>query len=337
MRQTDRKPAAFPGFVLAMLLAAFAAMLNPAQTHAENKWLSAHYADHPLAGTIWSSDLKPVTPEAFEASLLSARFVLLGEIHNNPDHHLLQAKLIKALTAEGRRPSVVFEMIPVSMQDKLDREIQSGKAEASKLGDVLQWKERGWPDWSMYQPIAEAALSANLPLLAGALDRDTQMAIARSKPTPLTEELGLSQPVKPEIAQELEREINEAHCGLLPPAAAKPMVKVQRARDAQLAKALLSANERDGAVLIAGSGHVRKDWAVPVFIQQKMPDASIVSVAFLEVTPEQTSPSDYIRAIAGFAKPFDFIYLTPRDDLTDHCAELKKHMEKKKSGGSGKK
>jgi hypothetical protein len=108
------------------------------------------------------------------------------------------------------------------------------------------------------------------------------------------------------------------------------MIMVQRARDAQMAKIMAAAPARQGAVLIAGSGHVRKDWAVPSFIKQTAPGASITSVAFLEVDPERASPADYLEAIAGLGEPYDFLYFTPKADLIDRCAEMAEHMKKMK-------
>ncbi|MBX2806241.1 MAG: hypothetical protein KTR19_09735, partial [Hyphomicrobiales bacterium] len=86
-----------------------------------------------------------------------------------------------------------------------------------------------------------------------------------------------------------------------------------------------------GAVLIAGSGHVRKDWAVPSFIEQKSPEAAVVSIAFLEVDPESSTPADYVETVAGLGKPYDFVYFTPKADLVDRCAEMAEHMKKMKS------
>ncbi len=307
------------------------------QAFAQRDWLSSHYTDHPLAGTIWTSDLRPVSAESYEEALRAASFLLLGEIHNNPDHHRLQAEAVETLVEKGRRPALVFEMIPAQLEAALQREIAAGLTDAAKIGEVLRWQERGWPDWVMYQPIAEVALSAKLPMLAGELARDVQKAVARSEPSPefkaLAEELGLTEALTPEANNALEREIADGHCGLLPAAAIGPMVKVQRARDGQLAKSMLSAVGEDGAILIAGSGHVRNDWGVPALIRRTRPDASILSVAFLEVDPDRTSASDYTQAITGLAKPYDLIYFTPRADLTDHCAEMKKHMETRKSDG----
>lgn len=317
--------------ILTAMLAAVAWMAVPA-VRAEGQWLSPHYREHPLAGTIWTSNFKPATMEQLETAVLEAQFILLGEIHTNADHHRMQARMIDALARAGRRPAVVWEMIPVNRQAGLDRHLQSGAKDASKLGAFLQWQELGWPDWAIYQPIAEAALSASLPMLGGALDRDTVRAISKSDPSQakLILDLKLDQPVKPEIVEALAKEINEGHCNMLPKTAVKPMVMVQRARDAQMAKIMATASPKEGAVLIAGSGHVRKDWAVPGFIQQALPDASIASIAFLEVNPQISTPSDYVERIAGLGAPYDFVYFTPKSDLVDRCAEMAEHMKKMK-------
>jgi uncharacterized iron-regulated protein len=319
--------------VLALAAALVTASLPAAPlASAEREWLSPHYRDHPLAGTIWTSDFKPATPEQLESAVLEANFVLLGEIHNNADHHRLQAQMIDALVRAGRHPAVVMEMIPTSMQGGLDNYLESGTQDAGKLGPFLQWEQRGWPAWSIYQPIAETVLSAKLPLLGGALDMETTQAIGRLDPSQaqLILDLKLDQPVAPGIVAAQAKEIEEGHCNLLPKAAVKPMIMVQRAKDAEMARILAEAASNDGAVLIAGSGHVRKDSAVPSFLKLDAPDASVVSVAFFEVDPERRSPSDYVETIAGLEKPYDFIYFTPKADLVDRCAEMAEHMKKMK-------
>ncbi len=307
---------------------------------AKDGWTSQHFQDHPLAGTIWTSDFEAVTISELENALANARFVLLGEIHDNPDHHRLQARLIDTLVRKGRRPAIVFEMIPANLQAELDRHVQGGVSEARTLGKALRWEERGWPDWAIYQPIAEAALSAALPLKAGGLGADVQKALAKAEPSsPIykqtIEDLDLARPLKPEAVEAEALEIRQGHCNLLPAAAVEPMMTMQRALDASLAKATASANAADGAVLIAGAGHVRNDWAVAHIIRQKLPNASVVSVAFIEVDPQRTTPSEYMKTVSGLEKPFDFIYLTPSADPTDHCAEIEKHLKTKKAEKTG--
>jgi hypothetical protein len=57
-------------------------------------------------------------------------------------------------------------------------------------------------------------------------------------------------------------------------------------------------------------------------------DASTVSVAFIEVDPKKTLAAEYVPAVSGPEKPFDFLYFTPRADLTDHCSGLKQHLKR---------
>jgi hypothetical protein len=87
----------------------------------------------------------------------------------------------------------------------------------------------------------------------------------------------------------------------------------------------LVAGQRDGAVLIAGAGHVRTDRGVPRGLALLVPEARVVSVAFLEVADGSTRPADYAAGFGGGARlPFDYIWFTARADNVDHCARLRR-------------
>ena len=111
------------------------------------------------------------------------------------------------------------------------------------------------------------------------------------------------------------------------------MLIVQRARDGALAEAMLLAGENDGAVLIAGTGHVRRDWAVAALINNRRPEAEIVAVALVEIDESLIGFPDYDFTAGegpdGVNAPFDFVVFTPRADLTDRCAELAERFGKK--------
>ena len=65
----------------------------------------------------------------------------------------------------------------------------------------------------------------------------------------------------PEFVRDAVRdEVYRGHCGLIPRDKLSPMVAVQIARDASLAEAMVrAAGAADGAVLIAGGQHARRD------------------------------------------------------------------------------
>jgi len=71
------------------------------------EWESPVEKTHPLVGRIWDVKARAfIGEDALVARLVASRFVLLGERHDNPDHHALQAKLLRAILEAGRRPAV---------------------------------------------------------------------------------------------------------------------------------------------------------------------------------------------------------------------------------------
>src|SRR5207245_7020388 len=113
------------------------------------------------------------------ARLVASRFVLLGERHDNPDHHALQAKLVRALVEAGRRPAVGFEMLSTDDGPALSRYLARSPKDAAGLGDAVNWSRSGWPEWRIYQPIAQAALDGNLLIVATNLSRPATEAVRR--------------------------------------------------------------------------------------------------------------------------------------------------------------
>ena len=83
------------------LLAASGCATGPAR---RSNWQSPLHQDHPLVGQVWDVRWQQfVSMDALEAKARDAHLLLLGETHDNPDHHLLQADLVRAAASSGRR------------------------------------------------------------------------------------------------------------------------------------------------------------------------------------------------------------------------------------------
>jgi uncharacterized iron-regulated protein len=300
-------------------------------------WVSPLARDHPLAGRIWQpAGGRFVQTGELERAVAAADFVLAGEKHDNPDHHLLQARLLAFMIRAGRRPAVVFEMIGEDRQAALDGWLAAEPADAGGLGQAVGWAKSGWPPWSAYRPIAEAALGAKLPLRAGNPPRGLTRKIGRRGFAALgaarRRALGLEDAFPRAATESLERALFLSHCRLVPKEALAPMLRVQRARDAILAANLVAGaalDGADGALLIAGGGHARLDHGAPLHLARLAPGRSVLAVAFVEVEDGEGEPADYGESLGG-AIPFDFVWFTPRADDRDHCAELKKRFGKAK-------
>lgn len=304
-------------------------------TDASSRWKSPLYRDHPLAGQIWkSAEARYATASEVYAAMKDADFVLIGEKHDNADHHLLQARLVSEMAAYGRRPALVFEMLTESQQAPLDAYLADNPADAAGMGAAVAWEKSGWPDWEMYQPIAQQALSNDMPLLAGGLDRDMTKEISREGPGALgegrAEALMLNQPIDEGKRTEMRQVIFDSHCQQLPESMLGPLLTVTLAKDAVMADRMIGARgprKADVAVLIAGGGHVRADWGVPLHLKRRAPDARIVAVGLAEVEKDMLDPVAHAERYGG-AMPFDFIWFTPRVDDDDPCEAFAEQLQK---------
>jgi uncharacterized iron-regulated protein len=290
-------------------------------------WQSALGREHPLTGRIWDAGAREFIDEhALIDRLARARFVLLGEKHDNADHHRLQAWVIQGLVAAGRRPAVALEMLSVAETAAVERYRAVAPGDAAGLGAALEWERSGWPPWPFYQPIAEAAISARLPLVGANLTRAATTAVGRRGLDALDPGLivrtGLDAPLDPLVRASLAEEIREAHCGHAPGSMLERMVAVQRARDAQMADALAAAATRSGAVLIAGAGHVRTDRGVPAYLAVVAPGDRVAAVGFVEVRDGVSEPAEYLD------RPVDALWFTPRVDDADPCEQFRRPLER---------
>jgi uncharacterized iron-regulated protein len=319
------------GLVLGILLLA-ACRSTSAPASAQSA--PAPGANHPLAGRIWDiRDARFIDDATLIAELARARFVLLGEKHDNPEHHRIQAALLRGLIAAGRRPAVAFEMFTTAESEPLQTHLKTRPRDAAGIADAVRWGQSGWPEWAMYQPIAQAALDAGLPIVPANLTNERIRAVSRGTNDALdgafVNRHGLADPLPDDVKREMAAEIADSHCGHTSERMVQGMIAAQRARDAHMADALLHAPSTDGAVLIGGSGHGRNDRAVPAFIRRIEPGARVASLAILEVSDKRLSPADYAVDYDG-RLPFDYLWFTTRVDNEDPCEKFRKSLERLK-------
>lgn len=300
----------------------------------EASWQSAVGREHRLVERIWDVAVQRFIDEAnVVAAITRARYLLLGEKHDNADHHALQARMIRALTAAGRRPTVALEMLTPSQAGALTRYLAAHPREAAGIGEAVNWKASGWPAWTMYELIAQAALNAGLPIVPANLDDERVRAVSRQGVAALdrvfVQRHGLDQSLTADVREAMAEEIRDSHCGHAPEGRVGAMIGVQRARDAQMAEALLTAPGNDGAVLIAGAGHVRNDYGVPAYVRRIDPAARAVSIAFVEVDAKRTTAESYAERFGG-RLPFDYVWFTPAVDDEDPCEKFRKSLERLK-------
>jgi len=288
--------------------------------------------DHALTGRIVATASgSTIRPAALISDLAAADFVLLGEKHDNPDHHALQAWVTEQLLAAGRRVGVAFEMIADDQAPALAAWLAQRPRDPAGLGPAIGWERSGWPAWSIYAPIAGAVLGRTDRITVANLSRARTRAIGTAglgtlDAATLTR-LALDAPLDAAAMEGLTAAVRDGHCGMLPARQIPRMVDVQRARDARMAAGLVEAAAGlDGAVLIAGAEHVRRDRGVPRYLDRLAPGRLVASVAFVEVDPARTDAAQYTGAPA-----FDYLWFTPRVSDEDHCARMADQLRRPRS------
>lgn len=250
--------------------------------------------------------------------MLASDVLLLGELHDQPLHHRQRLEWIAALS-ERRPVAIVMEQLDARMQPALDAELaveseltETIGARARRVAQAAGFDFKGWT-WTFYRPVIELALQRGLPIHAGNLSREEAMQIVRGQSQRFAERppAGWTDAVQAELNQS----IADGHCGLLPRAMIAPMALAQRARDAQIAEVAVRAiADRRLVVVIAGNGHVRRDYGIPIHLADLRPGLRVLAVGLIEQGGEDQS------------RLFDAVWSVPPMSREDPCAALRKRF-----------
>lgn len=224
-------------------------------------WQGSERLDHAQLGVILDlrsgQSLQPV--QLIEA-LVQVEQLLVGEQHDNLDHHALQLWLLQALQQRRAQGSLLLEMLEPAQQPAVTRtrQLLAEREEVASVRESLGWQE-GWP-WQLYGALVTYALEQAYPLLAANIDRQEMLKIYRKPPA-----LEGTASNQPGVRMALIEQLRESHCGMLGDDRLPAMLAVQQQRDRRMAEALLGAPQP--SMLLAGSFHVRRDLGVPLHLQ----------------------------------------------------------------------
>lgn len=267
----------------------------------------------PFVGAICAGG-EAITYDQMIERLRAADIAILGERHDNPAHHAMQAQIVGDLAPKG----LAFEMVPFDKEDYAN----AARLNGDDLAEALEWEASGWPDFAMYAPIFDAAPEAWIA--GGGVAVETLKAAIREGAAKAWPEgaarYGLSDRLPQDVIDAMLEEQAVAHCGALPTAMLPGMVEAQQLRDAAFADAALRLSEagHGPAVLITGNGHARTDRGSPLYLSRAAPDLAVVSLG-----QEEWSPGDPPRET-----PFDIVIFTEPFDRGDPCEDFVRRRQK---------
>ncbi|MFN3616992.1 MAG: ChaN family lipoprotein [Aquabacterium sp.] len=227
-------------------------------------------------------DWRPV-----DARWTAARWLLLGEVHDNVAQHASRHDWLSSKLKQGWRPVLLMEQLNREHQVQIDQARSALQLEVRPSADqalalASTWlnalppeAQQGW-HWPHYLPVLALALQHDLPVLAANVSRADARLIMREG----LQAHGFDADVPSDIVQALTHDIMEGHCGALPQDVARRMVLAQVARDQFMARLLVQEGAQ-GAVLLAGNGHVRRDVGVPRWLPPALQSRAL-SVGLLE-------------------------------------------------------
>lgn len=289
--------------------------------------LSAQEARHPLTGRIWDEAARTFIDESELLKRLSkARFVLLGEKHDNADHHALQARVVRALGETGARYAVCFEPLPAAPGPDIPARVWKQPISRPDLERAWNAAGPGSPflAWSVYKPVVEAALDSGFDVHPADLSRTDMGLLHRKGWGALNAEFvaryQLDRPVPESVLAAQRKEVVASHCGYDPgESSVDAIINVGRARDAAIAESLSLA---DRGVLIAGLAHTRSDSGVPAYLALRFPITDTVSISLTETVDGLEDPSAYV------GDPEDYLWFTPPWERQEPCAEFQDQLKK---------
>lgn len=232
--------------------------------------------------------------------------VLLGELHDNGQHHAVRGAFIAQLARPNT--TVIAEHLPRSAWV---RPLGDTRSSLEAVGfDANAW---GWP---LYEPLFGSILGHSLSLRGGNLAKGDSKKLVKQGDTALSATVAQAikrAPLSATATSQLEQDLIQGHCGKLPARYLAPMQLVQRATDASMAEALLAFQP---SVLVAGNGHVRKDYGVPQVLLALAPQLKVMSVGFEE---RGSDPALLLESRSG---RYDFIWITDSVERDDPCEHL---------------
>lgn len=245
---------------------------------------------------------KTFSGEHAARQLQDARFVLVGEHHDNAWHHQAQLAVIQLLHSQGRKVAIGLEMFRRDSQSDLDG-WTAGKIAKDKFKPIYldNWNY----GWDLYRSIFDYAQNHRIPMVGLNVSRKITAQVASQGFESLSDtQKGSLDGITCNVTSEYREFIQRAYG-----AHGHGHMDFGRFCEAQLvwdtvmavhALEYLRENQADVIVILAGSGHARK-MAIPAQLEKRTP------WRFVVVLPETPGVFD---ANTTSVQDADFIILS---------------------------
>lgn len=240
--------------------------------------------------------------------------VFVGEVHNNPEHHLIQLQILQGLLARYGTPlSVAMEFFDKTRQPQLDQYMR-GETEETAFLDAVSWKNNWRFPYHFYRPLIVLVRDQGTRLLGINVPHTIVKKVARGGLKSLTpEERAL-------VAEEMDFE-NKAHRQYLERifeqhTFASPhkgdnkgnfeyFYQAQCVWDETMAENIAAYMKKNTGrmVVFTGNGHIIQKFGIPDRLSRRMDisTATIILYPLTERTTINKRMADYVWLTSGCA------------------------------------
>ena len=232
--------------------------------------------------------------------------IFVGEVHNNPEHHLIQVQLLQALMARYAPPlAVAMEFFDTTRQPVLDQ-FMSGDLDETAFLEQVDWKNSWRFPYHLYRPILWVSHDKGTALLGINAPNAVVKKVARSGLEGLTPE------ERNQVARDIDLD-NKAHreylCSIFKqhPFKKNPKHSVENfdhfyqaqcVWDETMAETIAEYMKAHGGkmVVFTGNGHIMNKFGIPdrVLRRVDVKTATIVLYPLTERTTINKRLADYV-------------------------------------------
>lgn len=233
--------------------------------------------------------LDPVSGKAFSfddlmGEALTRDILFVGEIHDNPEHHLIQVQILQAFLGRSTSSAMAMEFFQQHQQAVLDRYTLEDMTEEAFLKEIDWKKTWGYP-YHFYRPLLLAAKERRIRVLALNAPREIVRKVAREGLSALDEG------ERAQIPRDMDLD-NEAHRAYVWEAYEKhekgdlksfdffyqAQVVWEETMAGNIAEFLKTHDSK--VIVFSGNGHIVRKFGIPDRVQRRLPVSLVTIMPF---------------------------------------------------------
>lgn len=240
--------------------------------------------------------------------IATSRVIYAGETHTDYGAHLLQLQLLQTLHSKDPNIALGMEMFPRSAQPVLNAFIE-GKIEEREFVEQSGYYHVWGFDYRLYRPLLTFARRHQIPVIGLNADRKLISSVAKTGSTAgLSEEQLATIPASRDLSlpgyRRRLQSVHTMHGGTSHRIDFTGFLQAQALWDETMAASIASYLERNPQqrmLVIAGTGHVYRDNAIPPRVKRRLNVRQSVLALSTSAAPSTGPEKDVDYLVRGFA------------------------------------